>query len=475
MMRIVRRMALAVALTGACLAMPVPAQQPVQVDFTKLAEEATRWFVGLLRINTINPPGNELAAAKYIAGIFEKDGITAEVIESTPGRGVVIARLSAGAVPDPSRALLLMAHTDVVGVDRAKWTADPFGGEIKEGYLWGRGTLDDKGPLIANLATFIALKRAGVKLDRDVIFLAEGDEEQGGEAGIRFAIEKYWEKIAAGFAINEGGRTIVRNGKVFYVGVQMSEKVSVNVDVIATGPSGHASIPLKDNAVVHLAVAVGKIGNWETPENPNSVTRRFFEKLAEIEEPELAKWMRALDTPERMHQAARRLSEASPVWNSMLRNSISPTILKAGVRSNVIPSEARATLNIRLLPGESIQDLVEEMKKLVDDPQVRFEIAPLTTQPAPPSSLDTDLYQAIEHATATVFPGAATVPLMSTWATDSAALRVRKVDCYGLVPFPLTEEEIARMHADDERIPVPAIQKGIEFVYRSVEELVRAK
>lgn len=473
MMRSFWRWALA-AVACAALCAGAQAQQAIAVDYAKLSEEAQGWLQGLVRINTIYPPGNELAAAKYLAGILEKEGITPEVIEYAPGRGIVIAHLRAGAVPDPARALLLMGHTDVVGVDRARWKEDPFAGLIQDGTLWGRGTLDDKGPLIINLAVFIALKRGSVRLERDVIFLAEGGEETSGD-GIDFAIDKHWEKIAAGFAINEGGRTIVRDGKVFYVGVQASEKISVNVAVIATGPSGHASIPRKDNAVVHLAAAIAKIGAWETPAKPNTVTRRYFEQLATIEDPENGKWMRALEQPERMVQAARHLSEANPVWSSMLRNSISPTILAGGVGKNVIPAEARANLNIRLLPGEALPELIEEMKKLVDDPQIRFEAEPITRQPAPPSLLDSDLYHSFERATHIVFPGAATLPMMSTWATDSAYLRLRNVQCYGLVPMPLTEEEIGRMHAEDERVPLAALRKGLEYVYVSVEDFVRAK
>lgn len=450
-------------------------EQAPKLDLAKLWEEATVWLAGLLRINTTNPPGNELASARYLAHILEAEGIPAEVLESAPGRGVVIARLRSSPLPDPSRALLLLGHMDVVGVQKERWSVDPFGGTIQNGYLYGRGAIDDKGMVIANLATLVGLKRAGVHLNRDVIFLAEGDEEQSGEFGIDFAINKHWEKIAAGFAINEGGRVMAKNGKVQYVGVQASEKIPVNVEVIASGPSGHASMPRKDNAVVHLAAAVAKIGAYEAPAQPNTVTRRYFEQLARIEDPELAKWMRALETPERMEHAARVISEANPTWNSMLRDSIAPTMLRAGIRSNVVPSEARATLNIRLLPGDSIEGLVEELKKLVSDPQIRFEVERAARPPAPPSSIESELYRSIERTTAEVFPGAIVMPLMSTGATDSAQLRLRNVQAYGLLPFPLTDEDDRRMHADDERIPLGAFRKGIEYLYRVVEQFVRVK
>jgi acetylornithine deacetylase/succinyl-diaminopimelate desuccinylase-like protein len=456
----------------ALFARPVLAQ--AAPDFGALSREATEWLAGLIRIDTTNPPGNELAAARYLAGILERQGISAEVIESAPGRGIVIARLRSAPVPDPARALLLLGHTDVVGVEREKWSVDPFGGEVKNGYLWGRGALDMKSMVIANLAVMVALKRSGVRLGRDVIFLAEGDEEAGGEHGIEFAVRNHWVKIAAGFAINEGGRVAVRDAKPLYIGVQAAEKVPVNVQVIAEGPSGHASVPRADNPVGHLAAAIAKIFAYETPAQPNTITRRFFEGLAKVEAPDIAKWMRALETPERMQQAARRLAGADPVWGAMLRNSIAPTILRAGIRNNVVPSSASATLNIRLLPGESVHTLVEELKKAVSDPAVRFEIGQQARQHAPPSALDSELYTTIERVSARVFPGVPVVPLMSTWATDSSQLRLRNVQAYGLIPFPLTAEEERRMHADDERIPLAAFEKGIEYLYAIVEQFVRA-
>ena len=444
------------------------------MDFEKLSLEATDWLAGLVRINTTNPPGNELAGARYLADNLQKEGIQPTLIETSPGRGAVIARLQAGTLPDPTRAVLLLGHMDVVGVDASKWTQEPFSGVVKDGAIWGRGTIDDKGPLVANLATFIALHRAGIRLGRDVIFLADGDEEQGGDSGIRSLIQYNWDKIAAAFCINEGGRTIAKDGKTWYVGVQASEKVSVNYRVTATGTSGHASIPLKDNAVVHLAAAIEKLGNWETPAKPLVITKRYFEGLAPIVDPELAKWMRALDTPERTEHAAHILSDANPVWNSMLRNSVSPTMLQAGVRANVIPSEAHAIVNVRLLPGELPGEFANAMLKVVADPQVRIDIEASVSRPSPPSEIDTDFYRSMQKSARVVFPGAPVIPMMSTWATDSAELRVRNVTCYGLVPFPLTEEEIGRMHADNERLPINSVRPGIEFVYRSVEEFVRA-
>ena len=399
---------------------PSPASAP---NMGTLPQESIAWLEGLIRINTTNPPGNELAAANYIAAILEKEGIPHEVIEITPGRG----------------------------------------------------TIDDKGMVIANLAAIVALKRNAVPLQRDVIFLADDDEEQGGDASIKAVIAKHWDKIASGFAINEEGRVISKNGKPLYVGIQTSEKVSMNVTVICTGTSGHASMPRPDNAVIHLSQAIAKIGDYETPVKFIPETERFFEQLAKVEDDETAKWIRALEQPSRQSLAVKRVSEMNPAWNSMMRDTIAPTMLQAGVRMNVIPSEARANLNIRLLPGDSINDVLADLKKVVNDPQISFEVVPNGGTPSPPSSLESPLYKTIQQVSEQEFPGIVTMPYMSTGATDSAQLRLHNVQAYGLLPFPLAEEEVLRMHADDERIPVDSFRKGVEFLYRIVNDFVARK
>ena len=444
-------------------------------DVSRIQGEAIIWLQDLIRINTTNPPGNEIVAAKYIADILKREGIPSEIFESTPGRGFLVARLSATAVPDPSRALLLLGHLDVVGVDKSKWSVDPFAAVMKDGYLYGRGSIDDKGMTVANLAVLVALKRSSAHLNRDVILLAEGDEEAGGEFGMKFAVEKHWDKIAAGFALNEGGHTVLKDGKVQYVGVQATEKVAVNVDVIATGTSGHASIPRKDNPVAHLAVAIGKIGTYEAPVQFNSVTRGYFEGIAPLEDEETGKWLQALESPDRADHAARWVSNTNPIWNAMLRDTATPTMLQAGIRQNVVPSEARGLLNVRLLPGNQLDPLIGKLKQLVNDPQIRFETQPNGGEAAPSSSLETDLYATIKTVSAQEFAGAPVVPYMSTGATDSARLRMRNVQAYGLDPFPLTEDDLMRMHADDERIPIDSFRKGIQFYFAVVSAFTVAK
>jgi acetylornithine deacetylase/succinyl-diaminopimelate desuccinylase-like protein len=446
-----------------------------QPDLAKLSGEAQGWLADMIRINTSNPPGNEMAVAKYVSAILQKEGISNEVVEILPGRGVVIGRLQAGPLPDPANALLLVAHQDTVGVDPTKWSVDPFGAVIRDGYLYGRGSIDDKGMLAANLATMVALKRTGARLGRDVIFLATADEEGHGAASIKVVIEKYWDKIACAYALNEGGRVALKDGKVQYVGIQASEKVRYNVIVTATGPSGHGSMPRPDNAVVHLAAAIAKLGTYQVPADPNTITRRYFEQLAKIEENDTAKWMRALEQPERADLAVKHLSEESPMWNSMLRDSVVPTIINAGFRNNVIPSEATANLNVRMLPGHSIDELIGQFGKLVSDPQIRFQLAPDPGENAPPSDITTPLYKTIERIAPQDFPGAIALPFLSTGATDSAYLRLHKVQAYGLDPFPLTESDDARMHGDDERIPLDSFRKGVIFLYHVVSDFASPK
>jgi acetylornithine deacetylase/succinyl-diaminopimelate desuccinylase-like protein len=451
-------------------AMGIPPSTALVGDTSALAREAQDWLVELVRINTTNPPGNEQAAAKYIAGILTKEGITPELLDVAPGRSAVVARLRASAVPDPSKALLLVAHMDVVGVDRSKWTEDPFGGVIKDGYLWGRGSIDDKSMVAANLAAFIALKRGNVHLNRDVIFLATTDEEQFGDASLKTLIAKYWDKFAAGFAINEGGQVVVKNGKVQYVGLQVSEKVSVNISVTATGKSGHASMPTKDNAVVHLAAAIDKIGNYTAPVRLTSVVRRYFEGISAVEDDEAAKWLRVIDTPDRGEHAQRVISDMNPMWNSMMRDTVAPTMLQAGVRVNVIPSEAKAMLNVRLLPGDTITVLLNDLNKLVNDPQVKLEVANDGGLAAPDSSMETPLYTLMTRQCAKEFGGAPVLPFLSTGATDSSQLRLHNVQAYGLRPIPMTAEDQSRVHGDNERLPLTSFAKGVDVMTKIVAE-----
>lgn len=450
---------------------------PAGFDLPRLESEALLWLQSLIRFDTVDPPGNDIAAAKYLAGILQKEGINAQIFQSAPNRGFLVARLSATALPDPSRALLLVGHLDTAGVDRAKWTVDPFGGVTENSYLYGRGAIEGKAMTVANMAALIALKRSNAHLDRDVIFFADGDEQSDGDHGMKFAVDKYWDQIAAGFAINEGGHVVMKGGKVQYVGVQVDEKVSRNLDVIATpaAAAGHGSLPGQDNPITHLAAAIEKIAAYQTPVQFNFVTRDYFDGLASIEDEETGKWLRALEEPDREAHAVEWLSNANPVWGEMMRDTIAPTMLQAGVRPSEVPAEARGVVNLRILPGNLVEPLVAKLQQAVNDPQVHLEVEPDGAPPAPASSTDSPLYNTIAQAAKQQFPGTAVLPYMSANSTDSAFLRERSVQTYGLLPFALTQDDLLRAQAGDERIQLDTFRKGFEFLYQIVSDFAVSK
>ena len=253
-------------------------------------------LVNLIKINTSNPPGNETQAAQYIKGLLTAEGISSEIFESAGGRGNLVARLKG---TGKARPLMLMAHLDVVGVERDKWTVDPFAGIIKDGYIYGRGASDDKGMLAANIAVFLRLHREKVQLDRDIILLAEAGEEGTPKYGIEYMIENHWDKIDCEYVINEGGAIHIQNGAVDYVALATTEKVPRGMTVTAHGSSGHGSIPRPDNPVVHLSAAIAKLGTWQTPMRLNDTTRAYFQKRSQIAEPELKALLANLDSGER--------------------------------------------------------------------------------------------------------------------------------------------------------------------------------
>lgn len=441
-------------------------QQP---DFDKARAEAVEHLAALVKIDTSNPPGNEIKAAEYLKQVLDKEGIASEIFESAPGRATLVARLTGNGKKKP---LLLMGHLDVVGVEREHWTMDPFGAEIKDGYLYGRGSSDDKGMVAANLEIFLLLHRLKVPLDRDVIFMAEAGEEGTSEFGIDFMVEKHWDKIACEYALNEGGDTEVHDGKVQFVGVSTTQKVPRGMMVTARGTSGHGSMPRMDNAVTHLAAAIAKIGDWQAPMRLNETTRTFFARLAKMSPPDEAYLYTHLEDPK--VQATLRATQIR--YNSVLRTSIVPTIIKGGFRENVIPAVATAILDVRALPDEDIDQLMATLRKLVNDPAVTIERR--TTgqmRPAPPPTrLDTEMFQALERAQQKVFPGAVTLPIMQTGATDAAQLRAKGVQAYDL-SIPHSDEDVKRVHGNDERVSIEGLGQFIQYVYAAVTDVAGAK
>jgi len=437
-----------------------------------LLREATAQLQAMIRLNTSNPPGNELLTARFLDSLFRAEGIESQVFESAPGRGAVVARIRGSAGKSP---VILMGHMDVVGVVRDKWTVDPFAAEIRDGVLYGRGAIDDKGMLIANFQAMKALQRrvkGGAQLTRDVIFVANADEEAGGDFGMGWLLKHHPDAIRAEYALNEGGRTRVMSNGKRYVALQMAEKVSHVVTVTATGPDGHASIPLEGNAITRLGRALAVIGAHREPTTLTETTTRFFASLSAVW-PEAGEARAMADVasgdPARVERGATVL-RALPTLDAVLRIGISPTILQGGIRSNVIPSDAVATLNIRTLPGLSIDDVVARLTRAVNDPLVRIEVTS-RGKDSPPMSAANEFYAAVERAAKRVDPAITVVPYLSTGATDSADLRRAGYKAYGLLPFPLEMPDEERMHGNDERLPLAAFLFGIRFVTGIAESL----
>jgi len=447
---------------------------PYPINWNQQQAEIFDHYAALIRLDTSNPPGNETKAAEYLKQVFEKDGIPAQIYELEPGRGNVVARLKGNGSKKP---LLLMGHLDVVGVQREKWTVDPFAAVRKDGYVYGRGSIDDKDKVTSALTVMLLLKRMKVPLDRDVIFLGEAGEEGTTTVGIGFMVDKHWPEIEAEYAITEGGTTGARDGKVRYVQIGTTEKVPRGVRLVAHGPSGHASRPRPDNPVLHLAMAVGAAASNQPPMHMNDTTRTYFERLATISTPEEAERYNHLSDPARSAAILKYLEDHEPTHSSMLRTSIAPTILKAGFRSNVVPSEAEATLDIRALPDEDMPKFYEYMKKLINDPQVDIvQNGRGGREPGTPSRFDTELFHSFEAAQRAMFPGAITLPTMGVGATDNSQLRAKGVQAYGFGPI-IDEKDAAGggAHADDEHLRESSLYKEVEFLWRSVLPVVSSK
>jgi acetylornithine deacetylase/succinyl-diaminopimelate desuccinylase-like protein len=438
------------------------------IDWEGALWECIAHLQTMIRLDTVNPPGREIGVARYMDDVLKGAGIETTLFEPSPGRAALLARLKGTGVKRP---VLMMAHMDVVGVERDKWTTNPFGGEIVEGFLYGRGAIDDKGMLAVNLQTMLLLNehivRRGGLLERDVLFLATSDEEAGGDFGIDWVIANIPAVLEAEFALNEGGRLRDVGGALAYAAVQCGEKVSTVLRLTATGTPGHASVPIPDNAVVRLSRAVAVAAAHREPVVITETSRRFFEGLASFwKEQHVRTAMADISSsdPARIEAGAKVVAQ-NPPFDAMIRNGISPTMLAAGVRPNVIPAEASATLNVRLLPGQSLEDLIVRLRAAINDDAVQVTVESRSAE-APPSPDDTPMYAAIRDAVADLAPAVPVVPFLSTGATDSAPLRSAGVMSYGILPFPLTEGDEGRMHGHDERVSVAALSFAVRLTWQ---------
>ncbi|HXM43426.1 MAG TPA: M20/M25/M40 family metallo-hydrolase [Bryobacteraceae bacterium] len=438
--------------------------EPHPVHWHRLNAETLRHYTALLRIDTSNPPGNETAAAKYLAGVLDREGITAKLLSLDPARANLVARIQGNG---SARPIAILGHTDVVPAQRSKWSVDPFGALRKNGYIYARGAVDDKEIVTAGLMVMLLLQREHVKLNRDVIFVAEAGEEGTPAVGIDFLVSRHWDEIAAEYALAEGGSAVSQGGKVCYVAITTAEKVPRGVRLIARGPSGHASRPTANNAVLRLAAAVAKLGEWQTPMRLNDTARAYFERLASISPPADADRYRHVADPARAAEIDGYFERYEPAHYAMLHTTLAPTMLKAGIGFNVIPSEAEAYIDIRALPDEDMPRFYEDMRALIADRNVEMEPNRQIRPATPPSRTDTVMFRALEHAQRKMFPNAIVLPSMLTGATDMAQLRAKGVQAYGFGPI-VEAGDPGEAHANDERLAEASLYKLVEFLWYAI-------
>jgi acetylornithine deacetylase/succinyl-diaminopimelate desuccinylase-like protein len=460
-----------------CTAVSSPSGQSTSIDWAAAETETLRHFQALVRMDTSDPPGGEKPAADYVKDVLEREGIAVEVFAVDANRPNVVARIKGSG---RKRPLLIMGHTDVVNVDPKKWTHPPFAADRVGGYVYGRGTVDDKDNLTAALMVMLMLKRTGMPLDRDVIFLAEAGEEGATQIGIEYVIDKHFSAIDAEYCYAEGGGVSRERGAVRFASVQTVEKIPNGIDLIARGPAGHGSVPLMTNAIAHLSKAVTAVTEWQPPIELNDTTAAYFSRLAQISTPEQARHYRAVLSGDAQAVAAADtwLRQNEPRHASMLRTSVSPNIIQGGYRNNVIPSEAKVTLDVRMLPDENPDAFLAQIKKVVNDQAVEavFNGWPATNTGKPrnggESSIKSEAFTIVESAVTKHYQ-TTTLPTMSTGASDMAFLREKGMQCYGIGPATDIEDGPKGFgaHSDQERILEAELHRFVRFHWDIVVNL----
>lgn len=450
------------------------AQVQYGVDWDDVKEESIGLMIDLVRIDSSNPPGNETKVAEYIRDVLAREGIKSEMYALDPDRANLVTRIKGNG---SKRPILIMGHTDVVGVQADKWSEDPFGGLRKDGYIWGRGTLDDKDSVTAGMMVIMMLKRLDVALDRDIIFLAESGEEGTPEVGITYMVDNHWDLIAAEYCLAEGGYGQELDGVVKVVGIETTEKLPRRAKLYASGTAGHGSRPRMDNAVVTLAKAVAKAGEWQTPVRLNSTTEAYFERMAAISEGDAAFRYANVSNPEHQDEIQAWFRKYDPSHYSTLRTSVVPTIMNAGFRRNVIPSEGEATLDIRMLPDENVDEFYKQLLAVIDDPAITLEPEPIYRPAAPPSDIDNEMFAVLERVSANLYPDSTTLPVMSTGATDMSQMRAKGTQSYGIGAIRTLEEQNSRFgaHSDDERIAEESLKEMVRYLWNVIIEMGATK
>jgi acetylornithine deacetylase/succinyl-diaminopimelate desuccinylase-like protein len=430
------------------------------MDWTGIRDQAVARLQTLLRIDTTNPPGNEAAAADFLAGVLRDEGFEPVVLEGAPGRPSVVARLAGRGERGP---LLLQGHTDVVPADPSEWSRPPFGGEVADGCVWGRGALDMKGTLVMQLTALILAKRAGLRPAGDVIFCAVPDEETGGFVGAKFLVEEHPDLVRAEVALGEvGGFTLFVGGRRFYP-IQVTEKVGCGVEITVRGPSGHGSQPIRDGAMAKAADVLTRLTRDRLPMHVHPVTETFIRAVAQADPTLLG-----LLDPGRIDGVLAELGPAARMYEAILHNTATPTVIEGGYKSNVIPGAVTVRVDGRLLPGQDLETFMAEVKALLPpDAEVAFRHLPSRTE-APVGEMFDLLARVIEE----LEPGATAVPYLVSGVTDARHFARLGTPTYGFGPVQLTPEMPfwQLFHGADERIPIEGLLFGIKGIYRVIEQ-----
>ena len=427
----------------------------------------------LIRQDTSNPPGRTASVANLLAPLFRMAGFEVDIVPTPdPEKVHFVARLKGDGTKRP---VLLAAHADVVGVESGKWTVAPFAGTIRDGYVFGRGAIDFKGGIAVFARAALMLAERRVKLARDVIFVSEADEEGAGPYGAPWLADNHWPKIDCEFALNEGGWIMKgEDGQVRYVSISTADKISLMISVTAHGTSTHSSMPLADSAIFTLARALTKLSEHRTPVALTPGTRQFFSELARTSQGPIAEQFRNLtsDDPERLRRADQEISR-NPLLNGIMRNTIAPTLMNAGFRRNVIPGSAEATVNVRAVPGTDPGDIIREFQQVIGDSSVEVQLStPAGAIQSPQaSSENTDLYRALEREARQAYPGAVVTSYVFQAGTDARAWRSRDVPVYGIYPYAIDDDDLTRMHGNDERVSVESLRRGTEMIYQTLVDV----
>ncbi|HMA44971.1 MAG TPA: M20/M25/M40 family metallo-hydrolase [Gemmatimonadales bacterium] len=441
------------------------AQAPV--DLNKLQDEAVRRITEYVRINTTNPPGNEAESMRFFARIFKDEGIPFDTASSAPGRGNIWARLKGGSAP----ALVLLHHMDVVPADTHYWHADPFAATVRNGDLFGRGTLDTKTLGIAELAAFLTLHRTHVPLTRDVIFMATADEEAGGAFGAGWVVKNHPEAFAgAGFVLNEGGDGSIEDGRVRF-GIEVTQKVPLWLRLVSTDKPSHGSIPPVASSVNRLIRALFRIQTHDFAPRIVPDVDAYFKGLAPSAAPQWRDAYGDIAQAVQDRNTLLRLQLDAPAMAALTRNTCSITMLAGSNKINVIPPEAQAQLDCRLLPDQDRAAFLAELTAVIDDPGIRIEQIMGFTAAASP--LDNPLYRTIADVTRKHFPAATIVPQVSTGFTDSHFFRDLGIASYGYAPFVIPADQEGGVHGNDERISIENVRRGTGMMLEIVEAMVR--